>query len=350
MTRNLIITTILMGSSTQLSAKSNKIVDCRLISPSTTECKPYSTKFLRTKESIDYDKGSKLIIVKNLPSPVERKRSKIRVISVEDMIQRYVKVYDPIRFSTHYTDEELKVIARINQKEAQAKAYPIYRIKKGDTLSRVAKRYNITTEHILEWNSIDNISKIKLNQNIIIPIDKKEFKRLTAVYKNKLLKIKKQKELKRKKRAERRAKLKRELEKKRKLALAKKLEEKKKREAKKLYPSKNKRMHYKGKYKRKLRVLATAYTSHRGQTDKTPFLAAWNNRLRVGEKSIAVSRDLIRKYGLKNRQRVKISGLSGYYTVKDKMNRRFRKRIDIYMGLNRRRALRWGRRRVTIYW
>ncbi len=30
--------------------------------------------------------------------------------------------------------------------------------------------------------------------------------------------------------------------------------------------------------KRKLRVTATAYTSHKAQTDNTPFLAAWNNR------------------------------------------------------------------------
>jgi len=99
-----------------------------------------------------------------------------------------------------------------------------------------------------------------------------------------------------------------------------------------------------------LRVQATAYTSHRGQTDKTPFLAAWNNRLRPGMKVIAVSRDLISKYGLGNGKKVRIQGLPGYYTVRDKMNKRYKKRIDIYMGTNRRKALRWGRRRTVIYW
>ena len=102
--------------------------------------------------------------------------------------------------------------------------------------------------------------------------------------------------------------------------------------------------------KRKLRVTATAYTSHARQTDKTPFLAAWNNRLRPGMKAIAVSRDLLTKYGMRNGTKVRIGGLPGYYRVRDKMNKRYRKRIDIYMGLDRRRALRWGRRSVVIYW
>ena len=67
-------------------------------------------------------------------------------------------------------------------------------------------------------------------------------------------------------------------------------------------------------------------------------------------KIIAVSRDLLTRYGLRNGTRVKIGGLRGFYTVRDKMNKRFKKRIDIYMGTNRRRALRWGRRSVTISW
>ncbi len=104
------------------------------------------------------------------------------------------------------------------------------------------------------------------------------------------------------------------------------------------------------KYRRKIRVTATAYTSHHRQTDKTPFLAAWNNRLKPGMKIIAVSPDLIKKYGLTNGVKVKIMGLSGYYVVRDKMNKRWRNRIDIYMGVNKRRALNWGRRKIVLYW
>ena len=102
--------------------------------------------------------------------------------------------------------------------------------------------------------------------------------------------------------------------------------------------------------KRSLRVTATAYSSHHNQTDGTPFLAAWNNRIRPGMKIIAVSRDMLTQYGLDNGTRVRIGGLPGYYTVRDKMNKRYRKRIDIYMGLNRNRALHWGRRSVVLYW
>ena len=100
----------------------------------------------------------------------------------------------------------------------------------------------------------------------------------------------------------------------------------------------------------RLRVTATAYTSHANQTDDTPFLAAWNNRLRPGMKIIAVSRDLLSRYGMRNGTKVRIDGLKGFYRVRDKMNKRYKKRIDVYMGLNLKKALKWGRRSVVIYW
>jgi 3D (Asp-Asp-Asp) domain-containing protein len=98
-----------------------------------------------------------------------------------------------------------------------------------------------------------------------------------------------------------------------------------------------------------MQVTATAYTSTRSQTDKTPYLAAWNNRLRPGIKSIAVSRDLL-DLGLSNGTKVHIEGLTGTYKVLDKMNKRWTKKIDIYMGRNLRKAKRWGKRKVTIHW
>lgn len=96
-------------------------------------------------------------------------------------------------------------------------------------------------------------------------------------------------------------------------------------------------------------VTATAYTSRKTETDSTPFLAAWNNRLKPGIKSIAVSRDLL-KMGLTNGTYVTIDKLPGRYKVLDKMNKRWKKKIDIYMGTNLQRARRWGKQRVTIYW
>ncbi|PTB32284.1 3D domain-containing protein [Photobacterium phosphoreum] len=98
---------------------------------------------------------------------------------------------------------------------------------------------------------------------------------------------------------------------------------------------------------KKLNVTATAYNSVSAQTDSTPNIAAWGDRLKSGMKAIAVSRDLL-KMGLKRGSKVKISGLPGEYVVLDKMHHRWSRKIDIYMGKNVRAAKNWGKRRVTI--
>ncbi|MDF1881986.1 3D domain-containing protein [Sulfurimonas sp. MAG313] len=98
-----------------------------------------------------------------------------------------------------------------------------------------------------------------------------------------------------------------------------------------------------------LEVTATAYTSSRGETDSTPSIAAWGDKLRPGMKSIAVSRDLLKR-GLQHNAKLTIEGLTGEYTVLDKMNKRWTKKIDIYMGKDRKKALEWGKRKVIIHW
>ncbi len=98
-----------------------------------------------------------------------------------------------------------------------------------------------------------------------------------------------------------------------------------------------------------LKVTATAYNSTRAQTDSTPHRAAWNNRLKPGMRAIAVSRDLI-PMGLGNRTEVHIEGFDEPYVVMDKMNRRHKRRIDIYFGKDVRAAREFGSREVEIYW
>lgn len=100
---------------------------------------------------------------------------------------------------------------------------------------------------------------------------------------------------------------------------------------------------------RSLVVTATAYNSLPSQTSGSPDIAAWGDRLKPGMKTIAVSRDLLRS-GLGRGTRVRISGLRGEYTVLDKMAKRWRRRIDIYMGVDVEAALEWGKRKVTITW
>lgn len=96
-------------------------------------------------------------------------------------------------------------------------------------------------------------------------------------------------------------------------------------------------------------VTATAFNSLSGQTDEDPTTAAWGDDLTPGMKAIAVSRDLI-PLGLEHRTTVSIEGLPGEYRVLDKMNQRWSKRIDIYMGDDRDAAIDFGRQQVRIRW
>ena len=98
-----------------------------------------------------------------------------------------------------------------------------------------------------------------------------------------------------------------------------------------------------------LEVSATAYNSVPEQTDDTPFEAAWGDILDPEVKSIAVSSDLL-DMGLTKNTRVKIEGLPGEYLVLDKMNKRWEKKIDIYMGTDIQEARNWGIKKVTIRW
>jgi len=98
-----------------------------------------------------------------------------------------------------------------------------------------------------------------------------------------------------------------------------------------------------------LTVTASAYTSTREETDSTPNQAAWGDMLKPGMKSIAVSRDLI-KLGLSHQQEVRIKGFEGTFRVLDKMNKRWKNKIDIYMGKDVQKAREWGKQQVVIYW
>ena len=86
-----------------------------------------------------------------------------------------------------------------------------------------------------------------------------------------------------------------------------------------------------------MEVTATTYTPSVRETDSTPLVTA--SGFKINPKNpkrhriIAVSRDLKRKY--KFGTRVKISGAgkySGEYVVRDVMNKRYHKRIDILIG------------------
>mgnify|MGYP001048572568 CR=1 FL=1 len=101
---------------------------------------------------------------------------------------------------------------------------------------------------------------------------------------------------------------------------------------------------------KELVVTASAYNSLPEQTHRDHAnIGAWGDTLKPGMKAIAVSRDLI-KQGLTRNQLVKIEGIPGKFRVLDKMNHRWKQKIDIYMGINQERAKEWGIQKVTIKW
>jgi len=374
---------------TQASADEKRVVECRLVTPKTTECKPYPSKFMMTKKLTYGNDRHKLIISRVLPAA--KKPKILKVINVEDMIERHLEVMDSVRFSgsqpsplrktpeeileakrewkrenifrelaalkiekeklmlqkkqmkeaktkgVKFTQEQkvLEEKALAKQKEAERKRLKnlgTYAVQSGDSLILIARRFKTTTKEVLAENSnLKRSSTLKIGQKITIPLSQKKLDLILVKRKKEQLK-----EVKRGKLTKSLEKKYRQLKKKSRKGIV--LNEYDKKLLKTL----------KGKHQ--LRVQATAYSSHVGQTDSTPFLAAWNNRIRPGMKIIAVSRDLITKYGLGNGKKVRIQGLPGYYTVRDKMNKRYTKRIDIYMGVDRRKALRWGRKRTIIYW
>jgi 3D (Asp-Asp-Asp) domain-containing protein len=98
-----------------------------------------------------------------------------------------------------------------------------------------------------------------------------------------------------------------------------------------------------------LRVKASAFNSLRSQTDSTPNIGAWGDRLTPGMKAIAVSHDLL-ELGIARGQKVRIRGLDGEYVVADRMSSRWQRKIDIYMGVDVKAARDWGVREVDIIW
>lgn len=345
-------------------AAAKSIIDCRVATGSITECNPYGAKFLTSKEIVYASGRHKLIRAKNIPAP-EKKRF-VKVISVEEMIEKHVKVQDPVRFTgsekaplkciteeptTVILDEQIEEIEvrkappRIERElvekiipEQPQIIYGQYRVVSGDALSKIARKFDLKTKEIAEMNGITVRSPLRIGEKLKLPFEQKM---IDAVSSGKYI-IEEGDTI---------------------ISIAKKFKFEP-RELIEFNRIKRNATIRTGKIinlpfphiiaqiktKKTLRVTATAYTSHCGQTDSTPFLAAWNNRLKPGMKIIAVSRDMIKKYGMRNGTKVRIGGLPGYYVVRDKMHKRYKKRIDIYMGLDKRRALRWGRRSVLVYW
>jgi len=361
-------------------ALGQSIVDCRVVVSSASICNPYGEMLIRAKEIGPLGDTRKLIVTKTLPVP---KKPTVRVISVEDMIEKSLNVEDSLRFKgskqvSHGKraveklplEEKLgkkikKLEGEIKELESKIKETPtveseestsaIYSVEQGDVLSKIATKFGLKTKELVALNGLKSNAVLCVGQELKLPFDQMTADALlSAEYRvqegDTLFSVANKFGLHPKALADFNAiKSYTALrpEKILKLPLPHILEKKQK------YTQQRKKQKLdmmEGLGAHTLRVTATAYTSHAAQTGGSPFVAAWGTRLHSGMKIIAASNDMLSKYGMRNGTKVRIAGLTGLYTVRDKMNKRYRKRIDIYMGLDRRRALLWGRRSVVISW
>jgi len=346
------------------------------------ECNPYNVNFIKTeaqttskhevtdkklynRDSIKEVKTTKNVIAKKDRHNIDTKSTKNQETTTQKPQETILNQKKPKQETKKIASEKSKNskiitkakdieiptittkvgIKKDSTKQLKAKVSNKYTyiVSKGDTLDTIAEKFNLSLSALLKLNNLQDAKVIKLGQKIILPKNIKKriiattytvvngdtleaISKKTGVSKAKLIKYNNIDANK--------------------IKAGQKLFLTYNKQIKKILKNKKTAI----KAKRQIRVTATAYTSHASQTDKTPFLAAWNNRIRPGMKIIAVSRDLIKRYGLTNGVKVRIKGLPGLYTIRDKMNKRFRSRIDIYMGTNRHKALRWGKKRIVLMW
>lgn len=76
-------------------------------------------------------------------------------------------------------------------------------------------------------------------------------------------------------------------------------------------------------------ITITSYNNHANQTDDSPNITATNRPVREG--IVAASPDLINKGIIKYGDLVYIDCFNKWYTVEDTMNKRFERRLDIFL-------------------
>jgi 3D (Asp-Asp-Asp) domain-containing protein len=84
-------------------------------------------------------------------------------------------------------------------------------------------------------------------------------------------------------------------------------------------------------------VTLTTYSATEGETDSTPNITASGFKIDTTNpkkhRIIAISRDLKKKWKFGTKVRIKNAGkYNGVYVVKDVMNKRYKKRIDILIN------------------
>ena len=141
-------------------ALAKSIVDCRVATGRITECNPYGRKLHYVKKVIyDHDR-LKLIIVKTLPT--SEKKHFVKVISVAEMIEKYIKVEDSKRFtgndseSVKITVVEVPLDKEIVDKKIEKMA-PVVRNEAHRVIEECMLAANVSAANFLLKNTISNL-------------------------------------------------------------------------------------------------------------------------------------------------------------------------------------------------
>ena len=62
--------------------------------------------------------------------------------------------------------KEYVIHANIEKKKHEAPPVTMHTIKKGDTLSAIAKKYGCTVQQLMKWNNIKNANSLRIGQRI----------------------------------------------------------------------------------------------------------------------------------------------------------------------------------------
>jgi 3D (Asp-Asp-Asp) domain-containing protein len=95
----------------------------------------------------------------------------------------------------------------------------------------------------------------------------------------------------------------------------------------KTFEKKSKKLDFKLRKLKEVKLTVTAYSPRNNETDDTPLVTAFQKPVKYG--IIGISRDLEKLYGWKEGDDILLEGI-GIFEVGDRMHRRWEKRVDVF--------------------
>ena len=182
----------------------SSLLPCTEMIGTQTSCSPYDIRFYKAKV-VKRNGRQELLVDKKR---VQRKRQSAKVVTVKDLIERYKEIYPSTRSDYYYqrlhSDEDyLKLAPKAKptvqpivpqQKRAEkspskkldkSKNLPkegsktpksaivdhgLYEVKKGNSVTRIAKRFGIDKKEIYRLNDINEKTLLRVGKKIKLPL------------------------------------------------------------------------------------------------------------------------------------------------------------------------------------